>query len=313
MKKVQLSIIIVSWNTKEALKDCLDSIKKFPPSMSFEVNVIDNASVDGTVDLVCKKFPWVQLILNKENLGFAKANNQVLRETKSDYVLILNSDTVLAKNSVNLLFNFLQANKSVGACGPLLLNPDGSLQESGYYRKFPSLIQGLLFYTQLDSVSRKSKFLKEKYWETRLDKERITEVDQIPGACILATKIVLEEVGFFNEDYPLWFEDVDLCFKLKQAGFKLFLVPESRVTHLGGTSFSKWNEEVKKQTRFYKSMFIYFDKHTNLMSRFLIRIIILLNLLYLIITKEFKQLITPTSDRKIFINQRMELIKCLLA
>lgn len=312
MKKNDLSIVIVSWNTKEVLDQCLQSIKKYPPSCSYDVWVVDNASLDRTVEYITKKFPWVKVIANSENIGFAKANNQVLKNISSVYALILNPDTQLKKGSVDRLISLVKNDSQIGASGPLLLNPDQSIQMSGYYRRVPSVIQVLCFYTQLQQFCMKFPFLVRTFWEPDLSvQQNYLEVDQIPGACLLAKTAVLKKVGYFDEDYPLWFEDVDLCYKLKQSGYKLWVVTGSHVMHIGGVSFSKWQNDAAKQIRFVSSLLIFFQKHSNILSYIIIRITLLLDTLYLVITRSIRQWYIPTVDRKQFIKNKWEVVKCL--
>lgn len=312
MDQAKLSIVIVNWNTANYLKTCLQSIEQTIQRGIVKVYVVDNNSSDDSVEMVKKNFAWVDLIANKENLGFAKANNQVLKKNSTEYSLILNPDTKLTKGSVEELTNYLSSHLQVGAAGPMLLNVDGSIQKKGYYHCLPSLPQALLFYTDFSRLSFKSKFLVDRFWETDLKPNQIKEVDQIPGACLLIRKKVLKEVGYFDEDYPLWFEDVDLCFKLRERGYELMFVPQAKVFHAGGASFEKWTDQSAQEVRFYKSLFIFFDKHTNLFTRLLIRVIILGNLIYLVLTKATKQALTPANQRKIFIRHKLEVIKCLL-
>ncbi len=307
-----LSIVIVNWNSFDLLKKCLQSIKKNVLILN-EVWVVDNNSADKSVEMVKKHFSWVKLIVNKENLGFAKANNQALKKIRTKYVLILNPDTEVLKGSIEILLNFLEENKQISVCAPLLLNPDKSIQKKGYYRKFPTLLQAIFFYTDLSKYSFKNNFLVNHLWEDSINGKKITEVSQIPGACIFARTNVLKIVGFFNEKYFVWFEDVELCLRLKKLGEKIVVVPESKIIHVGGGTFKKQTDEVAKQSRFFKSMFLFFDLNKNIIERILIRFIIIGNYLYLVTTKGFKQLITPTVDRKEFVKFKWEMLKCLLA
>ena len=312
MKSI-LSIVIVNWNTAEYLKVCLQSIRKNLEKGRILIYVVDNASKDDSVRMIKEIFPWVKLITNTENVGFAKANNQVLKKVSTDYILILNPDTRLTKGSLSKLVDYLSSHPQVAACGPMLLNPNGSIQKKGYYHRLPSLLQAFLFYTEASRLSFKSKFLVKKYWEDELSINHSQEIEQIPGACLLIRNEVLKEVNYFDEDYTLWFEDVDLCFKIKRLGYQLMFIPAIIVFHVGGASFEKWTDDVAKQIRFLKSLFIFFDKHKNYLSRFLIRVIIICNLIYLILTKSVKQIITPANHRKEFIKNKWEAVKCLLA
>lgn len=311
---IELSVIIISWNTKRLLVRTLQSLQRYPPNFKYDVWVVDNNSSDGTIDYLKKKFRWIKLIANSKNLGFAKANNQVLKKIHSPFVFILNPDTRLTPGCIDLLYSFLLNYPEIGACGSLLLNEDGSPQSNGYYRKLPSLLQMILFYTEMRKFSIKYDFLVHHFWETEISKTRVPiEVDQIPGACLFANIRTLKRVGFFDEDYFLWFEDVDLCYRLRKAGHKLMLIPQSKVFHTGGTSFKKWTDDAAKQIQFFKSLLIYFRKHHGLFTSLIVKIIVLIDLLYLLITRSIRQFYASSKDRKLFIENKWKVFKWLLA
>lgn len=309
MKK-DLSIIIVNWNTSQNIKKCLDSIKKYTQGINYKVYVVDNASLDDSVKMVGKNFPWVKLIVNNENLGFAKANNQILKKIKTEYVFIVNPDIEFMKNTVSELVKFLENNKELVACSPLMLNPDHSIQNKGYYHRFPSLMQALLFYTNLIKISEKIPLLKDRYWECPLYHNKPFEVEQLPGACIFAYNLKLKEVNFFDERYPLLFEDVDLSYRLMNKGYSLYVIPNSKVIHEGGASFKKLDDDIA-QYKFLTGLIVFFDIHKNLLERFLVRLIVYGQLLFLIFFVGFKQLIKPTVDKPAFIKKRWLLLKQL--
>lgn len=223
----RVAIIIVNWNTTSYLEDCLKSIKKNVLKVKYKVYVVDNASSDLDVLKFKKKFPWVILEQNKINLGFGIANNQIAKKVNEKYFFILNPDTIIYKNSIETLLQVLKSDPDIAACGPKMLDKDGKLQREGFYRRAPSLIQALLFYTDLVRVSLKNKFLVSHFWESDTTRDEIIEVDQIPGAALLIKREDLKKVGFFDEDYPFWFEDVDLSYKLRKKNKKLMYAPVS--------------------------------------------------------------------------------------
>lgn len=305
---IKLAIVIVNWNTADLVSKCLSSIKKNLPEKTYQVYVVDNASSDNSVDLISKNFKWVNLIANKKNLGFAKANNQVLKKVKSEFVFILNPDTIIKKNSIKPLLVFLNNHPQTAMCGPALLNNDGSIQHFGMYRKKPSLLQALLFYTDLYRVSIKNKFLTQKFWESDIERKETTEVDQIPGAAMLARTESLKRVGFFDEDYPFWFEDVDLCNKLTKAGFKLYYIPEAEVIHLVGGATDRWQDRAKKETRFWKSLFIYFEKNKSSLESLLVKLIIISSQIFMLTSRLLMQIIKPNQKRANFIKLKVEIL-----
>lgn len=304
-----LGIVIVNWNTAKLLEQCLASIQKYAPK-TVEIYVVDNHSLDESVDMVKKKFPDIQLIQNKQNLGFAKANNQVLKKITTRFILLLNPDTKLTHGSIEPLLDNIQNNK-VGACGPQLINPDGTLQKQGYYRKLPSLLQVLLFYTDLHRITLKVPLLVKRWWESEVHSTDKIEVDQIPGACLMIRLETLRQMDFLNEAYPIWFEDVDLCFNLKIKGYKLLFVPQSKVVHVGGASFDQWSDRENKETRFWKSMFIFFRENYGLVKYYLARTIIFLNLVFLSVSRSLMQILDYKADRQKFIHLEIQLLKNL--
>lgn len=226
---VELSIIIVSWNTRELLLDCLQSLRDEIRGIDAEIWVIDNASSDGSPTAVRERFPEVRLLVNTENVGFSRANNQGAAQASGKTVMFLNSDTVVKPGAVRPLLTYLQTNKSAGACGPLLRNPDGSLQESCY--PFPSLSRELWRLLHLDALLPYGVYRMEDW-----DHQTNREVQVIKGACLVVTREVLDRVGSFDPDYFMYTEEVDLCFRIHRAGWKLFWLPQSEIIHYGGQS-----------------------------------------------------------------------------
>lgn len=276
MKKKQgdLAIIIVSWNTRELLKKCLESIYKQEQSLSYQVVVVDNNSSDSSSQMVEELFPKAILIKNKENRGFSKANNQGIKALDSRYFFLLNPDTLVHPQSLKRLVSFLETHDEVCAAGPKLLNPDGTIQREGFYRKFPSLVQVALFYTPLRRLSIRMGWLVRKYWED-FDESKTSSVDQIPGAALCIRKESLEKVGLLEEKFLIWFEDVDWCYRAKKARCELMFVPESTITHYGGQSFKQWSEK-GKMLQLFSSLYLFFRLHRGRIAAETARVIILL-------------------------------------
>jgi GT2 family glycosyltransferase len=228
---VVLTVVIVNWNTRDLLSQCLHSIAANYPSQppSIEVFVVDNASSDGSVQMVKECFPWVRLIENTENLGFARANNQAIDLAGGRYILLLNSDTVAHPGAFAALIDFMDKTPKAGATGARLLNGDGSLQTSCHpmltpWREFVRL----LFLDRIFHVSLYS----AQWWET--EEPRQTEV--IKGACLMLRSAALEQVGPLDGSYFMYTEEVDLCYRLGEAGWQLWWVPTAKVTHFGEAS-----------------------------------------------------------------------------
>lgn len=255
--KIKLSIVIVSWNVQEDLSRCLRSIEENPPNSEFEVIVVDNASTDGTVETIKKDFPEVKLISNSNNRGFAVANNQGMLQAKGEYILLLNPDTIVHKDALKAMVNFLDSTSSTGLCSCRILNNDGSIQPN--VRHFPSF--GAMFhrYTvlkHLGLLKRTRKYYKMKSFSY----DRYAEVDQLTGSVLMIKKDVLEKVGNMDENFFFYFEETDLCRRIQQAGFKNCFIPDGEITHLGQAS-SNMLASHKIKAMFFKSLFYYFRKH----------------------------------------------------
>jgi hypothetical protein len=223
---MNLSIIIVNWNTRDLLAQCLKSIVNVQTFKRLNVQtfVIDNASTDGSAAMVRERFPWVQLIENRENVGFARANNQAVERCRGHYVLLLNSDTEVAPRALESMVAFMDAHPEAGACGPRLLNGDGSLQPSCH----PMLTPGREFWRLmfLDRLWRRATYPMAR-WDTHTPRQ----VEVIKGACLMLRREVLDQVGVLDTRYFIYTEEVDLCYRIAQAGWRLYWVPEALVVH----------------------------------------------------------------------------------
>ncbi len=247
-----ISIIIVSWNTAGLLENCLASILVGPPTSPFEIWIVDNASTDGTPRMVREKFPQVHLIENHENIGFARANNQAIQQCTGKYILLLNPDTLVSSGALQALIDFLDNHSEAGAAGARIINPDGSLQVSSHPR--PTLSRELWRLFHLDSLSPYA-----AYPLTKWDANRPQEVDVLMGACLLLRREVLDQVGFLDEDYFIYSEEVDLCYRIQRAGWRMYWVPLAQVVHFGGQSTQQVPAEMF--LNLYHSKIKYFRKH----------------------------------------------------
>lgn len=217
---MEISIIIVNYNTKDLTLKCLDSIKKHPPRYDYEIIVVDNgSSVVPHGDF--------RLISNKTNLGFAKANNKGIRIAKGKYILLLNSDTEVKEKSIDRLYEFAKSGNDIAAVVPKLLNPNGSTQASVF--SLPTLLNAVKQYWF------NKKILLEKD-QLNIDYNKKTFVEGAVMAAFMITPICLEKVGLLNEDYYFYFEDLDYCRRIREKGLKIYYLPESEVIHLKGAS-----------------------------------------------------------------------------
>lgn len=264
---LKLSIVIVSWNTRDLLKACLASIFAHPPQAAFDVWVVDNDSQDGSVAVVREQFPSVKLIENEENVGFAQANNQAITRCQGEYVLLLNPDTEVKPGALTALVTFLDENPAVGAAGSRLLNPDGTLQPSCH--PAPTLSRELWRLFHLDAIRPYGRYDMHA-WET----SRPREVDVLQGAALAIRKNILDEIGFLDGDYFMFSEEVDLCFRIQQAGWPLYWAPASRVIHYGGQSTRQVAEKMFLQL--YLGKLKYFRKHHGRLAGTVYKAILLL-------------------------------------
>ncbi|SRR6266496_936802 len=249
-----LSIIIVSWNTASLLENCLASILANPPTSPFEIWVVDNASTDDSPRMVRESFPQVHLIENRENVGFARANNQAIQRCMGKHLLLLNPDTLVASGALHALVNFLDQHPEAGAVGARILNPDGSLQITSHPR--PTLSRELWRLFHMDALFPYAEYAPTK-WRTKQPQE----VDVLIGACLLLRKEVLDQVGFLDEDYFMYSEEVDLCYRIQRAGWCLFWVPQAEVVHFGGQSTKQVPTEMF--LNLYHGKIKYFRKHNG--------------------------------------------------
>ena len=248
---IDLSIIIVNWNTKDLLIQCLKSLEQTLQRLKMKVYVVDNGSVDRSVELMKEKFPEVIVIQNPINLGFAKANNQALILSKSKYILLLNPDTQVKHAAIERLLSFMDTHLDSGVAGAQLLNSDGSKQNS--IANFPSLATELLNKSLLRLLFPKTFPGKGR------DYRDPVEVDSVIGACMMVRREAIEQVGLLDEDYFLFLEETDWCYRMKKAGWKVYHVPQAEIYHLQGKSAEK--DKKRAKVEYYRSRHQYFKKH----------------------------------------------------
>lgn len=262
-----LSIIIVNWKVRELLRKCLESIRRETVGLDYEVIVVDNASGDGSVEMVARDFPWVRLIASNRNLGFVRANNEAVRQAAGDLVLLLNPDTELHQDAFGKMADLMRRESHVGILGPKLLNPDGSLQSS--VRRFPTLASQLAL--KLHHLFPRAAPLR-RYLASDFDYGKFQPCDQVMGAALMVRRSVLEQIGLLDEGFFLWFDDADLCKRAVDAGFQVWYWPGAEIVHHGGESFGQVFGP-KRQRMFNAAMRRYFRKHSGLAAWLLLLVI----------------------------------------
>ncbi len=266
---MDLSIIIVNWNTREFLLACVRSIFENEQRKRWEIIVVDNGSQDGSADEIRKTYPFAHVIQNGRNLGFSKAVNQGLQKASGRYVLLLNPDTQTKDGAIERLVSVMDAHSDVGAAGAQLLNSDGSRQNS--IANFPSLATELLNKSLLRWLFPKKFPGKERRYSEPV------EVDSVIGACMMVKRDVLDRVGLLDEDYFLFLEETDWCYRMKRAGWKIYHVPQAEVYHLQGKSAEA--EKKKARVEYYRSRYHFFKKNRGglqwaiLLSGLMIRLV----------------------------------------
>lgn len=267
---MKLSIIIVNYNVSCFLEQCLLSVYTALKTITAEVFVVDNNSVDNSVEMVQEKFPQVHLIQNKENVGFAKANNQAIRLSKGEYILLLNPDTVVEADTFEKIISFMDVTPDAGGLGTKMVNGRGEfLPESKRGLPVPSVAFYKIF--GLSKLFKKSKKF-GKYHLSYLDPDEINQVEILAGAFMLLRKSVLDIIGLLDEDYFMYGEDIDLSYRITQAGYKNYYYPKTRIIHYKGESTKK--SSINYVFVFYRAMQIFAKKHFSQKNATLFNIMI---------------------------------------
>lgn len=257
MSAPRVSIVIVNWKTPRLLAQCLETIDQDRGRQQFEIWVIDNNSGDGSVKMLADRFPQVKVIANDANLGFSKACNQAIPEAKGTFILLLNPDTEVRDHAISKLADFMEANPDCGAAGPKVLNPDGTLQLA-CRRAFPSPTAAFYRITYLSRIFPNHPVF-SKYNLTSVNPDQQLEVDALAGACMMVRRQAIDEVGLLDEDIFMYGEDIDWCWRIKQAKWRVCYVPESIIYHIHGAASRL--RPVGATINLHKGMEVFYRKH----------------------------------------------------
>lgn len=241
-----LTISVVNWNTHDLLANCLETVEQNKGALDVEIIVVDNASSDGSQEMVQKRFPHVILVENQENLGFARANNQALAQSQGRYILLLNSDTLLQPGSLLAMVSFMDSHPEVGIVGAELINRDGSIQVS--WAEFPGILSEILGIN----------FRSRKRYPSQ-NGNLAYQVDWVGGACLLIRHSAMEQVGSLDERFFMYSEELDWCYRTRQFGWLICYLPGAKVVHLGGQSSRLASRRMKAEL--YRSKLMFFCKH----------------------------------------------------
>lgn len=285
---MDISIVIVNWNTKDLLRDCLKSVYQTVKDVKFEVIVVDNASNDGSVAMVTEEFTDVVIIENSENRGFGAANNQAFAVMKGRYALLLNTDAVLTENAVHELFTFMEKHEEAAMAGGQLLDRDGSRQNS--IANFPTI------FTLLFNISFLEYLFPRKYPSKRYKHEKPLAVESVIGACVMVRKKAMDEVGVFDERYFFFFEETDWALQMRVAGWRVYHVPSAMIYHLQGKSIGT---NIRSRIEFYRSRYRFFAKWRGRVYDIAIRSIIYVRLIINWVLTSIAYVLTVGMSREI--------------
>lgn len=256
--EIELSICIVSYQAKDFLRACLESLYENTHQTSFEVIVVNNGSSDGTHELLTSSYPHVILIENEKNLGYTRPMNQALRAGHGDFLLQLNPDTIILPGALDLLLNFMKEHSSVGICGPKVLNQNRTLQgpcKRGEARPWAVIS----YFLGASKLFPKSKFF-GGYLLNYLNEDQSNPVAGVSGSCMLIRRKVIDEIGYLDETYFAFQEDADFCFRARQSGWEVYYYPEAKIIHYGGQGGSRV-EPYHSIIEWHRSYFLIYRKY----------------------------------------------------
>lgn len=293
---MELSIIIPSYNTRELLKNCIESLYHCTSTViqeRMEIIVVDNSSTDGSMIMIKENFPKVRLVENTVNLGFARAINQGLERAQGKYLLLLNSDTVIDNRAIDKMIAFLESHLEVGVVGCQLKNPDGTIQPSGGY--LPNLVRVFFWMSFLDDLPILKNILKSYHVENKEFYTHQRYLGWVTGAFFLTKREVFEKVGFFDETMFMYVEEVDWCQRVEKAGFRVAFDPKGRVIHYKSASTKRGKAGILEE---YQGLKYYFAKHRPFWQLAILRFFLKIGALARIII--FGIILKELESRKIY-------------
>lgn len=252
-QSIDVSIIVVAWNVRDLVRECLESTYRETRDVDFEVIYVDNASKDGSAEMVRKEFPQARIIENSENLGFIKANNQAIEVARGRYVLLLNSDTVVLDGAIQKTVAFADRNPDAAVVGCRVLNRDRTLQRACFM--YPSLLNTILAATYLYKLFPRSSFFGRERM-TWWDFDDVRDVEVVCGCYALVRKKAIDEVGVMDETYFVYGDDPDWCYRFRQKGWRVVFTPEASIVHYGGQTTKQMSDAFLLQLIGTKLLFI---------------------------------------------------------
>jgi hypothetical protein len=307
---IDISIVIVNWNGKSFLLDCLKSIKNSRVSKNYEIIVVDNASTDGSMEAVRKTYPEVKAIRNEKNEGFARGNNIGIRETKGKYICLINSDIKVIEGCLDRMYSFMESHPSVGISGPQILNPDGTIQFS--CREFPSLWNNFCFAFGFSNIFPNIRFFSNEQ-QSYFSHEARKSIEAISGCFMMVRGDALEQVGLLDERFFIYCEDIDWCKRFREKGWDIVFNPDAQAIHYAGASSA--NEPMRFSIEKQRAILKYWSKHHCLSARLILFLVLFLHHLLRFLANKFTLLWYPSRKGEIAgrIKVNLECLRDLLA
>ncbi len=268
---VDLSIVIVAWNVRDLVLDCLASIRDARLKLSYEVILVDNGSVDSTVQQVSEQFPEVRVIALPKNIGFGAGNNRGLEQMNGRHAVLLNSDTIVLEGGLERCVAYLDAHPDVGVVGPQLLNPDRTRQNC--IHNSPTLV------SEIVSQSLLRRLFPRRYPSKRIEYTEPTEVEAVLGACLFVRKEVIDEIGMIDEDYFFFLEETDWCHRIRARGHRIVHLPDAHVIHLYGESTKK-KVPLRTRIEFHRSRYTFYRKNRGTLAYLTMSVVVVLKILF---------------------------------
>ncbi len=285
-----LSIIIVNWNTREMLADCLSSLREHTDSNKVKLLVVDNASKDGSSEMVQAQFPWVHLIKSGGNIGFGKANNLAMPHANTQFVLFLNPDTIALKNSIGKMIDYMESDPTLGALSCKMKYPDGSVQPLGL-QWFPSPLTELISMLIISQKTHRG----FKAYLPYIDPNENSYVSKLYGGCLMVRKSVLDQVGWFDERFFMYGEDVDLCRRITDKGWKLYYLSDAEIIHLCGGAGAETSNNFSVLMK-CESISKLMQKYYGTLGSLLYRIVIFSGSIFRLLILAVLQLVSKCSE-----------------
>jgi len=299
---LMISIVIVSWNVRDLLQNCINSLQLALQDYSYELIIVDNHSKDETVNWVKENVPEAILIESEKNLGFGPANNLGIKMAKGKYLFLLNPDTIVNENAIQIMVDYLESHPNTGCVGPKLLNPDGSLQISSY--PFPTVFKEFWRLFHLDKISPISQYPVD-FWNDGY----IRSVDVLQGAALLIPCSVFQRIGCFDEQFFMYTEEVDLCFRIKQSGLKNIWISSSEVIHFGGQSTRQ--AAFQMFLELYVSKIRFIRKYYSNLSLLTYKVILFFASVSRVFFLQLANSFSPDDGRLALMNNYLNLIRAL--